>query len=614
MSAEERILIEIAARVSDGTPVDWDREERNAEGGRLREQIRHLRLVSDVASVHRSLDLLALSTVSPCEMSTTVDCARLRPGSEGSSAEAQPRPSRPAGDQLERWGRLEIREKLGEGGFGEVYRAFDANLDREVALKLLKRGAGSSERVNAVLDEGRMLARVRHPNVITVHGAETHDGRVGLWMEFVRGNTLARLIREQGRFGAREATLIGIDLCRAMAAVHRAGLIHRDIKPENAMRDEDGRFVLMDFGAGQRLADLEEPDAHRISGTPLYIAPEIFMGQPATPRSDIYSLGVLLYHMVTAAYPVTAGSLNELKTQHEKRHVRLLRDERSDLPEAFIHLVERALAWDPAERFATAGSMEQALSAALGLEGVRPDTVRRASPLVKIATGLLAIAVLAAIGWFGLAGLRDRPDPGPRPPGAATGLPASADSYTVQAALYRERDGKRERLDSGDQLTIGDELALEVQASRELYVYIFNEDAVGNAFALFPLEGFDLQNPLAEGTAHLLPGPRNGEMVRWRVDSAGEREHLIVLASPEPLTEFEHELRRLARPQHGAMAVSLPDAAKERLRGIGGLAAAADGPPASGAGPLFTMARRLAGQAEQVEGVWMREIELANPK
>ena len=152
----------------------------------------------------------------------------------------------------ERWGRLELLELVGKGTFGEVYRARDAQLQREVAVKLLHVGRPHDGLVDRMLHEARALARVQHPNVVIVHDAEERDGRVGLCMEFVRGRTLEQLLLAEGPRGAREAALIGQDLCQALAAVHAAGLVHRDVKAQNVMRENGGRVVLMDFGAGLR--------------------------------------------------------------------------------------------------------------------------------------------------------------------------------------------------------------------------------------------------------------------------------------------------------------------------------------------------------------------------
>ncbi len=212
----------------------------------------------------------------------------------------------------ERWGSLVVRERVGAGVFGEVYRAYDEQLQREVALKLLRVGSRSSDRLAAkVLNEGRLLARLRHPNVVLVHGVEARGDRVGLWMEFVRGCTLEQLLDRQGLFGAREAALIGQDLCRALAAVHAAGLVHRDVKAQNVMREEGGRVVLMDFGTGVPAREDDGGRGAPAAGTPLYLAPELLDGGEATASSDLYSLGVLLYHLVTGGYPVVAASLGE---------------------------------------------------------------------------------------------------------------------------------------------------------------------------------------------------------------------------------------------------------------------------------------------------------------
>jgi serine/threonine protein kinase/tetratricopeptide (TPR) repeat protein len=279
-----------------------------------------------------------------------------------------------------RWGHLLLRERVGSGVFGDVYRAYDEKLDRDVALKLLRTGTRSADRLAAkVLHEGRLLARVRHPNVVSVYGVEAHGDRVGLWMEFIRGCTLEQLLERQGLFGAREATLIGQDLCRALAAVHAAGLVHRDVKAQNVMREEGGRVVLMDFGTG---IPVREDDANAgetgasstsvaapTAGTPLYLAPEVLDGKDATPTSDIYSLGVLLFHLVTNSYPVTAKSFVELIESHRGGRKRL-HDARPDLPDAFVQVVERSLAFDPAQRYASAGAMQEAMTRALGLEAV----------------------------------------------------------------------------------------------------------------------------------------------------------------------------------------------------------------------------------------------------
>jgi len=243
--------------------------------------------------------------------------------------------------------------------------------------------------------EGRLLARVRHPNVVTVHGAELMDGRVGLITEFVDGRTLAELVRAEGPLPLGEAIRIGVDLCRALSAVHDAGLLHRDIKPQNVMRQRDGRIVLMDFGAGHH----GDASDQALAGTPLFLAPEVLAGTPATVRTDVYSVGVLLYHLMTGSYPVTGRSLADIRDAHAQGRRTSLRDLRPDAPDVFIDVVERALAADPNGRFQNAGEFETALGkvGAAEVPAVAESSVPAKGPRAGIWLTWAAIAGAAVL-------------------------------------------------------------------------------------------------------------------------------------------------------------------------------------------------------------------------
>jgi serine/threonine-protein kinase len=240
------------------------------------------------------------------------------------------------------WGPLILVERIAGGAYGDVYRARDPHLDREVALKLLRSDpAGPVAPAQGTVGEARLLARVRHRHVVTVYGADRFDGRVGLWMEFIHGRTLGRELHERGPLSAQEATVIGLDVCGGLAAIHQAGLVHRDIKAENVMREVGGRIVLMDLGAGREQADRAEAWSAGLAGTPVYAAPEVLAGQPATPSSDIYGLGVLLYQLVTGSYPVVAPTIEALRDAHRSGQRRPLRDARPDLPGTFVATIGR---------------------------------------------------------------------------------------------------------------------------------------------------------------------------------------------------------------------------------------------------------------------------------
>jgi dipeptidyl aminopeptidase/acylaminoacyl peptidase len=368
----------LASAILDGAPVDWPSEHSSTEPSDSG-VVRDLQIVAEIAALHRNLDVPPdVSPAAPAALDET----------------------RPAAT----WGHLRLLEAVGYGAFGEVHRAWDTHLDRQVALKLLRAGpmtGGTSLSVGdptRVVTEGRLLARVRHPNVITVYGAEPRDGRIGIWMEFIRGRTLQNIVEQQGPLGPREAVAVGIDLCQALAAVHRAGLLHRDVTARNVMREDGGRVVLMDFGAGHEHGPSASAQAgYGVLGTPLYMAPELFSGGEADQRTDIYALGALLYYLVTRTYPVTGKSLTEIREAHARGQRARLRDVRPDLPAPFIKAIEQATAAAPADRFQTAGDFEAALDLAVGTS--RPEVAASPSPVARWWLALGATAVLAAIAW-----------------------------------------------------------------------------------------------------------------------------------------------------------------------------------------------------------------------
>ena len=398
----ESALLDIASSVADGEDVDWSAASARAADERERALIERLQIIASIGHVHRSTedDLDAPPAEAGPEPrldgASTLDVrgrvvGHIRPAvATATSTGHAPEPA--ASDPVPgmKWGRLLLQERVGAGVYGEVFRAFDDSLRRDVALKLLRQSGRSADLLaDKVLNEGRLLARVRHRNVVTVHGVDTHDGRVGLWMEFIRGNTLEQLLDRQGPFGGREASLIGQDLCRALAAVHAAGLVHRDVKAQNVIREEGGRLVLMDFGTGLLLED-DTVKSSAVAGTPLYLAPEVLAGADASPQSDLYSLGVLLFHLVTGSYPFVARSLAELRRVQERGDRRRLHDLRPDLSEGFVHVVERALEPDPAARYASAGAMQRGLTHALGLESGLMPPVNLPAVNADVAPGMRA--------------------------------------------------------------------------------------------------------------------------------------------------------------------------------------------------------------------------------
>ena len=329
---ENAWLIALGSAVSDGADVDWQDLEQRATTDQERRVLQQMRGIARIVDAHRS-DALNDPDDSPAPI---------------------PPPAR-------HWRHIVLFEAIGSGAFGTVYRGWDPTLDREVAVKLFRSNSGQAV---SPLEEGRHLARVRHSNVVTVYGADRDGDEAGIWMEQIDGQTLARMVRDNGPLSAREVTGVGVDLCRALAALHAAGLLHRDIKAQNVMREVGGRIVLMDFSGAQVLE--RDSRAAVTSGTPLYMAPELLNQGNATFASDVYSLGVLLFFLLSSRLPVEGSTVAELRRAHVEGPRRRLRDLRPDLPDSIVRVVERAIVPEPSQRYQTAGEFEHALVTASG--------------------------------------------------------------------------------------------------------------------------------------------------------------------------------------------------------------------------------------------------------
>ena len=349
MAADDPPIVDLAGAILDGDPLDWDSAESSATEA-TRAILSELRAIAAISSLHRGRGT-ALPGLASLPLSS--------------------------------WGPLRVFETIGRGGFGAVFRAWDPQLDRDVALKLLPAG----QDVIGALEEGRLLAKVHHPNVVTIYGADRIGTHVGLWMELIRGDTLEDVLAREGPLAPDRVAAIGRQLCEALEAVHAAGLVHRDVKARNVMVQPDGRLVLMDFGAGRFLAVTEVP---HVAGTPLYLAPEVFQEQHATPQSDLYSVGVLLFHLLTGRYPLEGRTLQELRDAHAARKPpNALGSLRPDVPGRLTRTIEQALRVEPDQRFASASALRNALAPA-------EATGRHIPRLVTASCAAVALVALVA--------------------------------------------------------------------------------------------------------------------------------------------------------------------------------------------------------------------------
>ena len=528
------------------------------------------------------------------------------------------------------WGPLLALERLGAGSFGEVYRALDPALGREVALKLRPAwDSGEAPADRRWLDEARRLARVRHPNVVQVHGAAVYDGRPGLWMELVRGETLERQLERRGCLGWREACVLGLELCAALAAVHAAGLVHQDVKASNVMREggpgmeptpgSSGRIVLMDFGAGQRL-DARGRGMGGTFGTPLSCAPEVLAGEAPTPRSDIYSLGALLFRLVTGRHPIEAATGAEILEIARAERATPLRSLRADLPAGFVVVVERALHRDPQRRYESVADLERVLAGALILSS--PTPVPRRRGVVGMWSLVVAVAVVVVVAGFWA--VRHRRQEGTSVPSHAPPLPVSGRAAskgqpaapaaavpTVGARLLRAAPGGPEEVHNGDLVAPGDQLALSLTTQERLWVYALDHDRTGKVTVLFPVSGLAPSNPLPPGR-HRLPGAREGRALDWQVTSAGGRETFLFVASRRAVPAIETGMASLPAAREGSPVADarLDGGATGPARGITGLAPSRI-PNRAAPDRFEALMRSLAARADS--SVWLERLEVENP-
>lgn len=294
-----------------------------------------------------------------------------------------------SGDIPSRIGVYQVEERIAEGGFGVVYRGFDPRLKREVAIKVLHpQHSSEPSRVARFLREAQSAARLNHPGIVQIYDIVEENERLALVMEYVHGKNLDRFLRDNSNFSLVERIDIGIQIAEALYLAHQADIVHRDIKPANILVDTQSNVKLTDFNLA-RLRDTSLTPLtgeHNVLGTPAYMSPEQCLGKEATPQSDIYSLGVVLYFLFTGSLPFEAENYLALMRQHTDTPPTPVRLINPDLPVALEKLISQCLLKNPEGRPASAKEIADRL------REVKADLLKRQSgemPLVEQKTMVL---------------------------------------------------------------------------------------------------------------------------------------------------------------------------------------------------------------------------------
>ncbi len=269
-------------------------------------------------------------------------------------------------------GRYRLESKLGSGGMSTVYLATDEVLDRQVAIKLLHREISEeADQLERFRREARAAARLSHPNLVGVIDAGEDDGRPYIVFEYIEGRTLKRRIQEEGRLPVDEAVAYAIEIGRGLTAAHARKLVHRDVKPQNVLIDPDGRAKVTDFGIARSLESKGLTATGRVLGTTDYVSPEQAMGEDVDERSDVYSLGVVLYEMLTGDVPFSAETQVGVAMKHVNEPMPDVQARRPEVSAAVAAVVDRATTKDPRDRYGSVAEMVRDLEQTLEVEAAR---------------------------------------------------------------------------------------------------------------------------------------------------------------------------------------------------------------------------------------------------
>jgi serine/threonine-protein kinase len=302
--------------------------------------------------------------------------------------------------------RYRLIRQIGSGGMAEVYLAYDEVLEREVAFKVLDRKqAENREAVERFRREARNAASLSHMNIVSIHDrGHTEDGTYYLVMEYMEGGTLEDLIQQEGPLSPQRATEIALQVARALQEAHEKGVIHRDIKPQNILLSNSGEAKVADFGIARAATATTMTQAGSVMGTVHYMSPEQALGESATSRSDLYSLGVVLYEMLTGELPYDAETPAGVVMKHVGGLSRSAREANPEVPEELDAITARLLSRDPDDRYPEANALVEELERVkeglpLTEETMRARTrVRRAGRFQRRGVLLALALVLVSVG------------------------------------------------------------------------------------------------------------------------------------------------------------------------------------------------------------------------
>ena len=362
--------------------------------------------------------------------------------------------------------RYRLDEKIGTGGMSTVYRAYDPTLERWVAIKLMHRDISDDpDQLERFRREARAVARLSHPHVVTVIDFGEDEGTPYIVLEYVEGETLKERIRRMGRLPVVEAVAYAIEIGRALSAAHAERLVHRDVKPQNVLIDAEGRGKVTDFGIARSLEAHGLTATGRVLGTTDYVSPEQALGRDVSEQSDVYSLGIVLYEMLTGEVPFKAESQVAVAMKHVKEPLPDVQRRLPDVSASLAAVLEHSTAKETRNRYATAADMVHDLEEVLAIEVARTgETTGEATTVLRAMKGdtasfaplrlrnprrwiLSVLAVLALVGGV-VAYFANRTEKGAG--GASTPRPAGLTAVDLASSAANDYDPEGDDRESDD--------------------------------------------------------------------------------------------------------------------------------------------------------------------
>lgn len=262
--------------------------------------------------------------------------------------------------------RYEIVKTIGEGGMANVYLAYDTILDRNVAVKVLRGDLANDEKfVRRFQREALSASSLSHPNIVEVYDVGEDDGKYYIVMEYIEGKHLKTILKKRGKLTVTEVVDIMLQITEGMAHAHDSYIIHRDIKPQNIMILDNGVVKITDFGIATALNSTQLTQTNSVMGTVHYLPPEQANGKGATIRSDVYSMGILMYELLCGKLPFRGDNAVEIALKHLKEPVPPIREEMPDIPQSIENIIIKATAKNPKNRYSDAREMNEDLKTAL---------------------------------------------------------------------------------------------------------------------------------------------------------------------------------------------------------------------------------------------------------